>query len=139
LLKRFFLKKEVKKETPEIKENKIKSMVCLMIEVSRIDGNISKSEVNLIKKFISEFKPGINIHQFYEEAFELAHTEESLNAFIDTINRKCTKKEKLFFLETLWKVIQSDDEINPYENSLYLRISELMKVKRSIANRIKIN
>lgn len=112
-------------------------MVCLMIEVSRIDGNVSESEIDFIKKFITEFKLDVNVNKFYEEAFEKAYAEESLNIFIDTINKKCTKREKLYFLETLWKVIRADNEINPYENSLFLKISELMKIRRSIANKIK--
>ena len=136
MLKRFFSKKTLK-SIPEIQDNKIHSMVCLMIEVSRIDGNVSESEIDFIKKFITEFKLDVNVNKFYEEAFEKAYAEESLNIFIDTINKKCTKREKLYFLETLWKVIRADNEINPYENSLFLKISELMKIRRSIANKIK--
>ena len=38
----------------------------------------------------------------------------------------------------LWKLVAADKNIDPYEENLYFKIAELIKIKRSEANKIKI-
>ena len=45
--------------------------------------------------------------------------------------------EKLSLLEKIWSLILIDGVIDPYEENLFYRIGELIKVKRSKLNLIK--
>ena len=46
-------------------------------------------------------------------------------------------KKKIDLLEVLWSVVTADELINHYEENLYFKIANLIKVKRSKANQIK--
>ena len=37
----------------------------------------------------------------------------------------------------LWELVTADSVIDAYEENLYFKIAELIKIKRSIANQIK--
>ena len=37
----------------------------------------------------------------------------------------------------LWELVTADSVIDPYEENLYFKIAELIKIKRSAANQIK--
>tara|TARA_B100000212_G_scaffold239668_1_gene182527 strand:- start:1754 stop:2182 length:429 start_codon:yes stop_codon:yes gene_type:complete len=120
-----------------IADTKIESMICILIEVSRIDGKISESEKKVISEFIKKFKPGVDPELQFKKSLSESAKSVSLNKFVDNINNDCNRDEKKAFISVIWQAIKSDLEINPHENALYLRISELLKVKRSIANKIK--
>ena len=40
-------------------------------------------------------------------------------------------------LKILWELVTADSIIDAYEENLYFKIAELLKIKRSIANQIK--
>jgi len=40
-------------------------------------------------------------------------------------------------LSILWDLVAADSIIDPYEENLYFKIAELIKIKRSKANQIK--
>ena len=40
-------------------------------------------------------------------------------------------------IKELWELVSADKIIDPYEENLYFKIAELIKIKRSIANKIK--
>ena len=45
--------------------------------------------------------------------------------------------EKKDLLKVLWSIVAADKVIDPYEENLYFKIANLIKIKRSIANQIK--
>ena len=45
--------------------------------------------------------------------------------------------KKIELLRTLWELVTADSIVDAYEENLYLKIAELIKVKRSVANQIK--
>ena len=47
--------------------------------------------------------------------------------------------EKENLLELLWEVVVADKVVSPYEEGLYFKIAELIKIKRVKANQIKQN
>ncbi|MAZ31412.1 MAG: hypothetical protein CMP57_04880 [Flavobacteriales bacterium] len=110
----------------------------LMIEIAISDGNLDKSELNLIKKRADEIatediKASTIVRKIIEE------TEESASFYpsIKKINDSYSNKEKIELLNTLWELVNADSVVDAYEESLYLRIAELIKIKRSTANQIK--
>ena len=110
----------------------------LMFEIAISDGALDKSELKLIKKRADKIatedeKASTIVKKIIDE------TEESVSFYpsIKKINDSYTNKEKLELLKVLWELIKADSVVDAYEENLYFKIAELIKIKRSIANQIK--
>ena len=66
-------------------------------------------------------------------------TEESASFYpsIKKINDSHSKEEKIELLKVLWELVTADSVVDAYEENLYFKIAELIKIKRSIANQIR--
>ena len=53
------------------------------------------------------------------------------------INETHSIEEKKELLKVLWELVTADSVIDAYEENLYFKIAELIKIKRSKANQIK--
>ena len=110
----------------------------LMFEIAISDGKLNKAELSLIKKRADK----INVvdekaSTIIKKNIDDSETSVSLYPTIKKINEAFTKDEKLELLENLWELVAIDDVIDMYEESLYFKIAELIKIKRSAANQIK--
>jgi uncharacterized tellurite resistance protein B-like protein len=135
MFKKFFQKKE-SIEHVNIHQNDV--ALRLMFEIAISDGKLDSSELNLIKKradkiIIGNEKASTIIKKIIDES----ETSVSLYPTIKKINETHTKEEKYELLKNLWELVAIDDVIDMYEESLYFKIAELIKVKRSTANQIK--
>ena len=61
----------------------------------------------------------------------------SLYPTIKKINDTYDKEEKKDLLQKLWQLVAADNLIDPYEESLYFKIADLIYIKRAKANQIK--
>ena len=110
----------------------------LMFEIAISDGKLDSAELNLIKKradkiIVGDEKASTIIKKIIDES----ETSVSLYPTVKKINETHTKEEKYELLKNLWELVAIDDVIDMYEESLYFKIAELIKVKRSTANQIK--
>ena len=110
----------------------------LMFEIAISDGKLDKAELSLIKKradkiIVGDEKASTIIKKIIDES----ETSVSLYPTIKKINEAFTKDKKLELLKNLWELVAIDDVIDMYEESLYFKIAELIKIKRSVANQIK--
>jgi len=110
----------------------------LMFEIAISDGTLDESELNLIKKradFIAkeDEKTSSIVKKIIDE------TEDSVSLYptIKKINESYGFEEKVELLTILWELVAADSIIDPYEENLYFKIAELIKIKRSKANQIK--
>jgi|TARA_B100001094_G_C17606372_1_gene519038 uncharacterized tellurite resistance protein B-like protein len=110
----------------------------LMFEIAISDGTLDKSELKLIKKRADKIakedeKASSIVKKIIDE------TEESVSLYptIKKINYSHTIEQKVELLRVLWELIAADSVIDPYEENLYFKIAELIKIKRSKANQIK--
>lgn len=135
MFKNLFNKKK-SLETPNAYEADV--ALRLMFEIAISDGSLDKSELKLIKKradlIAKEDEETSNIIKKI-----IDETEESVSLYptIKKINDSYTFEEKVDLLIILWELVAADSVINPYEENLYFKIAELMKIKRSKANQIK--
>ena len=69
----------------------------------------------------------------------IAETEASVSFYllIKKINSTHSYDEKIELLEVLWELVTADSMVDPYEENLYFKIADLIKLKRSTANKIK--
>ena len=110
----------------------VSAVLCLMIEIARMDGKIDDIEIDEIKNFYLDLYPNGNFSQAFEELKDWTSHKESFNPFI---NSNCTKRMKIEILSNIWGVILSDGTVDQYENSLFMQIGEMLLVsKEELAN-----
>lgn len=135
LLEKIFLKEESLDEI-NIHENDI--VLRLMFEIAISDGNLDKKELALIKKRASKItSESTKISLIIKKIIDESEHSTSLYPTIEKINNNYSTDEKHDLLEVLWSLVTADSIIDPYEERLYFKIAELIKIKRSIANQIK--
>ena len=135
MLKNFLKKKQTLKV---INIDEADVALRLMFEIAISDGNLHKSELNLIKKRADKFatedeKASSIVKKIIDE------TEESVSFYpsIKKINDSHSNEEKIELLKVLWELVTADSVVDNYEENLYFKIAELIKIKRSTANQIK--
>ena len=115
----------------------VSAVICLMIEIARLDGKIDENEIEEIKSFYSDLYPDGNFSEVFNDLKDWTSHKESFNPFINIINSNCTKKMKIEILKNIWSVILSDDNIDPYEESLFMQIGDLLIISKHELEKIK--
>ena len=123
--------------TPEDIPPHVSAVICLMIEIARLDGKIDENEIEEIKSFYTDLYPDGNFSEVFNDLKDWTSHKESFNPFINIINSNCTKKMKIEILENIWSVILSDDNIDPYEESLFMQIGDLLIISKHQLEKIK--
>ena len=135
IIKKYFFK--TKKFNLDQKKT-LDPMLFLLYEIAKSDGVIDDVEneiiLDLIKKNISKDQSEKSVLQLLSIESE---NSSSLYPSIKIINESFNLEEKLNLLSLFWKMISSDGQIKPEEESLYFKIAELIRVKRVVANKIK--
>jgi uncharacterized tellurite resistance protein B-like protein len=110
----------------------------LMFEIAISDGSLDQSELQLIKKRANLIAPA-NIKASTIVKKIIDETEESISLYptVKKINDTHSKSEKKELLEMLWELVAVDNLIDPYEENLFFKIADLIKIPRSQANQIK--
>ena len=72
-----------------------------------------------------------------KEVIDSAAISSSIYPTVTKINEEYSLDEKKEILAQLWQLVAVDGVINHYEENLYFKIAELLKVKRPHANQIK--
>ena len=110
----------------------------LMFEIAISDGALDKSELKLMKKRADKIatedeKASAIVKKIIDD------TRESVSFYpsIKKINTSHSYEEKIELLKVLWELVAADSVIDAYEENLYFKIAELIKIKRSIANQIR--
>ena len=109
----------------------------LLIHLALSDGEIDESEINELKQFIEENSLSENIGSLLEEEISKVEISSSFFEEVSKINSNFSDNDKLNLLEKIWSLILTDGIIDPYEENLFYRIGELIKIKRSLLNKIK--
>jgi uncharacterized tellurite resistance protein B-like protein len=128
-----------KKSTSKIIEtNEADVVLRLMFEIAISDGSLDKAELELIKKRAS--KSG-NTDEKVSKIIKriIDETEDSVSFYpsVKKINETYSIEEKKELLSILWNLVTADSVVDAYEENLYFKIAELIKIKRSLANQIK--
>jgi uncharacterized tellurite resistance protein B-like protein len=110
----------------------------LMFEIAISDGALDESELNLIKKRADLIaKEDEKISSIVKKIIDETEDSVSLYPTIKKVNESYGFEEKVELLTILWELVAADSIIDPYEENLYFKIAELIKIKRSKANQIK--
>ena len=109
----------------------------LMISFALADGNISKQEESNILDYINKKIAENDNKKIYSDILSASLEIISLHDQVQEINNQYNNEEKLELLKDIWLLILSDQVIDKYEENLFYRIGDLMKIKRSKLNQIK--
>ena len=111
----------------------------LMTEVARADYDYDESEFDLLLSLIAR-----SFHISPEDAAELANraseTAEnhvSLHDFTQLLNKRLNNHDKGRIVSLLWRVAYADGRLDKFEDSLVLKISDLLYVSRGLVMKLK--
>ena len=116
-----------------------RATAVLMLDVALADKQFLQSELQHLQALAeSHFDLG------HEEAAELLdearHEAEhlvSLHEFTQLLHNHLSEEEKASIVGLLWQIAYTDGQLDKYENSLVLKISDLLYVSRGRVMRLK--
>ena len=119
-------------------DNQRDVVLRLMFEIAMSDGNLDTSELQLLKKRAELISSeGSNASDMIKQVIEESKSSVSLYPTVTKINEEYSVDQKKEVLKKLWELVAVDGVINHYEENLYFKIADLIKIKRSQANQIK--
>ena len=104
------------------------NIAALLIHVAKIDENYDDKEKEIIKKTLIELgATNSNIDKLISDASDI---EENSNQILDFTRevKNAPESDKIKIIETLWKIIYSDDNADMYETNLMRRLSGLLYI-----------
>jgi len=111
----------------------------LMIDVARADYVFDESEFDTVLKLI-EAHFGLTAEQAAELVIEAGARAEDLvdiHEFTKQLHDYLTEDEKGQIVALLWQIAYADGRLDKYEDSLVLKISDLLYVSRGRVMRLK--
>tara|TARA_B110000914_G_scaffold129884_1_gene113504 strand:+ start:343 stop:771 length:429 start_codon:yes stop_codon:yes gene_type:complete len=130
----FFKNKEKNKMNDNYSYSKI---AALLIHVAKIDESYKEKEKDIIKKTLIELgAESSNIDKLISEA---AIIEENSNQILDFTRevKNAPDSVKIKIIESLWKIIYSDDNADMYETNLMRRLAGLLYIDPKIMGDLK--
>jgi uncharacterized tellurite resistance protein B-like protein len=128
----FFKKKPSKSAEKENSSFEIElTASVLAYEIARSDGDISPQELSVLMEEIEDIASKVG-----KEKFEILKIIEnyskdsvSFHEFIEDINKKFTKEQKLSLVKFLWKTAYADGRLDIDEERLVRRVADLINIK----------
>ena len=126
-----------KREKLSNKNEDLIRVAALLIHAAKIDENYSDKEEQLVKQTLIEIGADKeNIEKLLKDAKKAeANSVQILDFTKEVKNMKDTNKIKI--VETLWRIIYSNDDADIYETNLMRRLEGLLYIDSSIMGAIK--
>ena len=124
-----------KKEKNEDKD--LSKVAALLIHAAKIDEDYSGEEEEIIKKTLLEI--GANNENLNEIITEGKKIEENSNQILEFTKevKSMDENNKIKIVETLWRIIYSNNEADIYETSLMRRLGGLLYIDNKLMGDIK--
>ena len=110
---------------------------ALLIHAAKIDENYTIKEEEIIKQTLIEIgADGKNIENLIQKAKEV---EENSNQILDFTReiKAIDEKDKIKIIETLWRIIYSNDDMDIFEDNLMRRLAGLLYIDSKTMGDIK--
>tara|TARA_B100000242_G_scaffold286806_1_gene252832 strand:- start:102 stop:512 length:411 start_codon:yes stop_codon:yes gene_type:complete len=117
--------------------NDLTKVAALLIHAAKIDENFSKNEQAIIKQALLQI--GANDQDLDKIFNDGKKIEENSNQILDFTKevKNMAENEKIKIVETLWRIIYSNNEADIYESNLMRRLAGLLYVDSKIMGDIK--
>ena len=129
-----------KKPAADVIDNNEEADVVLrlMFEIAISDGNLDETELKIIKERASIVSgEDTKVSSIIKKIIDDAQESVSFYPFVKKINETYNSEEKKDLLKILWELVTADSVVDAYEENLYFKIADLLKIKRATANKIK--
>jgi len=119
------------------KNDDLTKVAALLIHAAKIDENYSINENKIIKKALLEI--GANNENIEKILTDGKKIEENSNQILDFTKevKNMDEQNKIKIVETLWRIIYSNDEADIYETSLMRRLTGLLYIDSKLMGNIK--
>tara|TARA_B100000131_G_scaffold92331_1_gene89123 strand:- start:254 stop:670 length:417 start_codon:yes stop_codon:yes gene_type:complete len=122
------------------KENKINIFIkiaCLLVHAAKIDEIFTNKERDIIKKTILNL--GVEKNKLDEILIEAEKIESNSNQLLEFTKdiKQLNQDDKIKIVESLWKIIYSDDQSDIYESNLMRRLTGLLYLDNKVVGNIK--
>ena len=119
------------------------NIAALLIHVAKIDENYADKEKEIIKKTLIELgASSSNIDKLISDASNIEENSNQILNFTREV-KNATLSDKIKIIESLWKIIYSDENADMYETNLMRRLAGLLyidaKTMGDLKNKIKKN
>ena len=121
------------KDSNEVNDNNSYSKIAaLLIHAAKIDGAYKEEEMNIIKKTLIEL--GADSSSIDKLISEAAIIEENSNQILNFTRevKNAPDSDKIKIIDSLWRIIYSDDNADMYETHLMRRLSGLLYIDPKI-------
>jgi len=112
-------------------------IAALLIHAAKIDKNYADKEKDIIKKTLIELgAEHTNVDKLITEATII---EENSNQILDFTRevKNAPESDKIKIIESLWRIIYSDDSADMYETNLMRRLAGLLYIDPKIMGNLK--
>ena len=127
-----------KKKKNEMNDNYSYSKIAaLLIHTAKIDEAYDEKEKNIIKKTLIELgAENSSIDRLISDATII---EENSNQILDFTKevKNVPESDKIRIIESLWKIIYSDDNADIYETNLMRRLAGLLYIDAKVMGDLK--
>ena len=123
----FFKNKEKEKDTVN-NDKSYSNIAALLIHVAKIDENYEDKEKEIIRKTLIELGATIsNIDKLIADAAVIEENSNQILSFTREV-KNAPESDKIRIVESLWKIIYSDDNADMYETNLMRRLAGLLYI-----------
>ena len=125
------------KNKEDYQKNELAKVAALLIHAAKIDENFSEKEEIIIKKTISDL--GAKKEDIEKILNEGKKIENNTNQILDFTKKvkNMNENEKIKIIESLWRIIYSNEEADIYETNLMRRLAGLLYIDSKIMGSIK--
>ncbi|MDB4083586.1 TerB family tellurite resistance protein [Candidatus Pelagibacter sp.] len=104
------------------------NIAALLIHVAKIDENYEDKEKEIIRKTLIEL--GATISSIDKLIADASVIEENSNQILNFTReiKNAPESDKIRIVESLWKIIYSDDNADMYETNLMRRLAGLLYI-----------
>jgi len=123
----FFKNKEKEKDTVN-NDKSYSNIAALLIHVAKIDKNYEDKEKEIIRKTLIELGATIsNIDKLIADASVIEENSNQILSFTREV-KNAPESDKIRIVESLWRIIYSDDNADMYETNLMRRLAGLLYI-----------
>ena len=117
-----------KKKDIENDEKSYFNIAALLIHAAKIDENYEDKEKEIIKKTLIELgAESSNIDKLISDATIIEENSNQILNFTREV-KNAPESDKIRIIESLWKIIYSDDNADMYETNLMRRLAGLLYI-----------
>ena len=123
----------------DIKNNKISyfKIAALLVHTAKIDENYEDKEREIIKKTLIELgAESSNIDKVVSDAEDIEANSNQILDFTKEV-KNMTEADKIKIIESLWKIIYSDNSADIYETNLMRRLAGLLYIDAKTMSELK--